>query len=319
MTRFAYTVLVWCLLLGGCATVSATSQTPKEKPATSWQASLDVDHPLVGSVWSRRARQVVDRETLFEALRQPAIVLVGERHDHPDHHALQAQILGRVRAGASVGFEMLDELDAPALKPGMTPQDVADATQWSSSGWPAFALYQPVFEVAHRRNLPIRALHPSRKRLMSRARNLAVHEAETAELIERLPAAGRAELRQDIRTSHCGQANAAMVTMMVAAQVFKDHFMARQLQAGLDADQQGVVIAGNGHVRRDYGLPNHLDVETVSIGLIEVRSGLMTPQDYAPERYDYVWFTPRLDDVDPCEKYREALENMKRRYRKLQR
>ena len=45
MTRFAYTVLVWCLLLGGCATVSATSQTPKEKPATSWRASLDVDHP----------------------------------------------------------------------------------------------------------------------------------------------------------------------------------------------------------------------------------------------------------------------------------
>ena len=76
------------------------------------------------------------------------------------------------------------------------------------------------------------------------------------------------------------------------------------------------MIAGNGHVRRDYGLPNHLDLETVSIGLIEVRSELMTPQDYAPERYDYVWFTPQLDDVDPCEKYREALENMKRRYRR---
>ena len=66
MTRFACTVHVSCLFLGGCATVSATSQTPKEKLATSWRASLDVDHPLVGSVWSRRARQVVDRETLFE-------------------------------------------------------------------------------------------------------------------------------------------------------------------------------------------------------------------------------------------------------------
>ena len=37
------------------------------------------------------------------------------------------------------------------------------------------------------------------------------------------------------------------------------------------------------------------------------------PAEYETlETADFVWFTPRVDDVDPCEAFREALENMKR-------
>jgi len=27
--------------------------------------------------------------------------------------------------------------------------------------------------------------------------------------------------------------------------------------------------------------------------------------------FDYVWFTPRVDESDPCEKFREQLEKMR--------
>ena len=98
---------------------------------------------------------------------------------------------------------------------------------------------------------------------------------------------------------------------MVKAQEFKDRWMSEHLSIG-DAATQRVVIAGNGHVRKDYGLPNHLPNTTVSVGIIEVDQGKLSPGDYQPERYDYVWFTPRLDTLNPCDKYRRALEQMKK-------
>jgi hypothetical protein len=36
----------------------------------------------------------------------------------------------------------------------------------------------------------------------------------------------------------------------------------------------------------------------VSIGLLEVQDELRRPPEGLP--YDYVWFTPRVDDRDPC-------------------
>ena len=90
--------------------------------------------------------------------------------------------------------------------------------------------------------------------------------------------------------------------------------MVSKIQA-FRADAQGVVIAGNGHVRKDYGMPNHIDQPHTSIGLVEVVGELKEVLDYAPERYDFVWFSPRLDDIDACEKYKEALRKMNLRFK----
>jgi len=51
----------------------------------------------------------------------------------------------------------------------------------------------------------------------------------------------------------------------------------------------------------------------VSVAFLEVSTGEIEPGAYAAgfERnvlpYDYVWFTPRVDDLDPCEKFKEEL------------
>ena len=51
--------------------------------------------------------------------------------------------------------------------------------------------------------------------------------------------------------------------------------MSRHLLAPSQIKQR-VLIAGNGHVRRDYGVPNHMEKSTVSIG-IEVRPSKINP------------------------------------------
>jgi len=78
-----------------------------------------------------------------------------------------------------------------------------------------------------------------------------------------------------------------------------------------------VLITGVGHARRDRGVPAHLarhipDAKIASLAFLEVDPAATKPADYAarfggePLPFDYVWFTPKIDDADPCEKFKQA-------------
>ena len=88
-----------------------------------------------------------------------------------------------------------------------------------------------------------------------------------------------------------------------------------------------VLIAGNGHSRADRGVPWYLGrgaagAAIVSVGLLEVVPGEDDPAAYAASfgaedlPFDFVWFTPRVDDQDPCEVYAEQLRRAKQRHEK---
>ena len=81
---------------------------------TEWQARVERHHPLVGRVWAVGARRFITPETLGAELDRAPFVLLGEKHDNPDHHRLQARILqelsaagrrpaSRVRSKACIG------------------------------------------------------------------------------------------------------------------------------------------------------------------------------------------------------------------------
>jgi len=99
----------------------------------------------------------------------------------------------------------------------------------------------------------------------------------------------------DIEASHCGALDTAAARRMALAQVARDQYMARMLQRY--ADRGIVLLAGNGHVRADIGVPQWLDAATrarsESIGLVE-------QGDDDDGRYDLRLVTPRQPRVDPC-------------------
>lgn len=60
-----------------------------------------------------------------------------------------------------------------------------------------------------------------------------------------------------------------------------------------------VLIAGNGHVRKDYGVPSMMGNERfVSIGLVE--APVDTTAMY--RQFDYLWIT----DAAPCARFRQG-------------
>jgi len=108
----------------------------------------------------------------------------------------------------------------------------------------------------------------------------------------------------------------------VDVQRARDAQMAESLMAASDHDG-AILVAGAGHVRNDYGIPVHLRTKApqkrvISIAFVEVDQQKTEPQSYGlsyPNRrspFDYVWFTPRVDDEDPCEKFKSQFERMKK-------
>ena len=107
---------------------------------------------------------------------------------------------------------------------------------------------------------------------------------------------------------------------MLTTQTMKDAAMAAALvRGGQAAGRDGaVLIAGNGHVRADLGVPWHLrrmapGKAVAAIGLLEVEEGENDPSAYGAGfdggtlPFTFIWFSPRVDNLDPCEKYAEQL------------
>lgn len=316
-------MLLLAVALSGCA-------GPTTVWLEGWQSRHDRDHALVGRIWAPAEGRFLKPAELLARLAQADFVLLGEKHDNPDHHRLQAWILGQLVAAGrrpAVGFEMFSVDQAPVLARHLAahPLDAAglgEAVDWGRSGWPSWDLYRPLAEIALSAGLPLVAADVGREhRVAVGRRGLAALPAElraTLGLEAAMAPAVRAALGQEIADAHCGYAPPERVDALVEVQRFRDAHMAWRLAAA--GTRGGVLIAGVGHVRRDWGVPGSLTrfapgTRVVSMAFLEVRPDLSEPAPYAAgpmgPAFDYVWFTPRVDAEDPCERYRPALERLR--------
>jgi uncharacterized iron-regulated protein len=317
--RFLPLVLAVLVAAGGCTKAAKIDWESKEEQA----------HPLVGRIWDVKAGSFIGEDTLVAQLVASRYVLLGERHDNPDHHVLQAKLIrAMVEAGRrpAVGFEMLATDDAPAVVRYLarSPKDAAglgDAVNWSRSGWPEWRYYQPIAQAALDANVPIVATNLSRAATDAVRRNglpgLGPALTSQLKLAEPTPDT-RLAMTRELRESHCGQMPENMLERMADIQWARDARIAASLARGAQRDG-AVLIAGAGHVRTDRGVPVHLarqiqDVAITSVAFIEVDAGAVKPGDYAKRfgsdvlPFNYVWFTPKIDEADPCEKLKKSTE-----------
>lgn len=309
------TVMVSCWMMlaaDGCSGATLFA------PPAGYSLRLGRAHPLTGHIYAVGARAFVTRERLRDAVAGARLALLGEIHDNPDHHQLQAELLGDFATGhqpSAVAFEMLDEAQAPALAQahGQAPEVVAERVSWKDSGWPEFAMYRPIFAAAKAHEMTLLAASPSREHVRESMHDLPASETSALHLQQPLPKDQEDAQREEIRASHCGYAPEAMVEAMLHAQHYKDAFMARALLA---ANMPAALITGREHARKDRGVPLFLERfgarDVVSVGLIDVDDHKRAPSDYDIAAFDFVVFTPRVSDEDPCVEFRKGLEQMRR-------
>jgi len=294
-----------------------------------WESPVERAHPLVGRIWDVKAGAFIGEDVLVTRLVASRFVLLGERHDNPDHHVLQAKLVhAMIEAGRrpALGFEMLTTDDAPAVIRYLarSPKDAAglgDAVNWARSGWPEWRFYQPIAQAALDANVPIVATNLSRAATEAVRRNglpgLGPTLMTQLRLAEPTPET-RLAMTRELRESHCGQVPDTMIDRMVDIQWARDARIAASVARAGQRDG-AVLIAGAGHVRRDRGVPVHLALQApnaaiASVAFVEVDAAAVKPGDYAARfgsdtlPFDYVWFTPKVDDGDPCEKLKKSTD-----------
>jgi uncharacterized iron-regulated protein len=277
--------------------------------------SLGTQHGLSGRIYQPSTERFVDQATMLADLAGADFVLLGERHDNPDHHRLQAQLTRALVVTGErprvVAFEMIpgDRQLAVVEYRQTHPGDAGGlgaALDWRASGWPEWPLYQPIAQAALDAGAEIVAADLSRAQREAVFRQgpkmLQAAMVRRTGLDQSLPPPLAASLMQELREAHCGQRPEALIEGMFRVQRARDAMMADRL-ATVAGHAGGVLIAGNGHVRNDWGVPWYLarirpTARTLSVGMIEVRDGADVPIAELP--FDYVWFTPAAADGDSC-------------------
>jgi uncharacterized iron-regulated protein len=290
-------------------------------PAPPWESALGREHPLTGRIWEPASGRFVTAAALATRLAAARFVLLGEKHDNADHHRLQAWLLRELLSAGrrpAVAFEMfsVDDDATIARQRASTPLDaaaLARAVDWSRSGWPDFRLYEPIVRAALEAGVPVVGANLSRAvtQTVRRGGIGALDSSVRARLgLERvLPLEASIALFAEIRRSHCDAIPDESIERMADVQRARDAQMAEALVRAATRDG-AVLIAGAGHTRADRGVPWALarqapGAPVVALALVEVRKDLLDPAGYGPEgtAYDAVWFTPRVDDRDPCESF----------------
>lgn len=271
-----------------------------------WQAPEQVNHPLTGKLWHAEQQAFADMDSLLSQLPGGSWLLLGEQHDHPDHHQLQLQILTRLaqqqRLG-SVAFEMANtdqqlQLDKWA---GRGDEVTAEALDWSA-GWP-WERYASQLKFALNHADQVVAAD------LPRHEQIQAYQQGAAEGY--LDAAHSRYMMELIYTSHCEQLPRTNLLQMLQVQLARDQQMAQRMQATTQTGKVNVLIAGAQHVRKDTGVVRWLPESLHSTSLIMLAlSEPVDPAYYLHETHpgytagelstDLLLFTPAMPEQDYC-------------------
>lgn len=278
----------WLLLL---FTVSCQAEFP------SWQSPRGLDASHLGQALNTRSGEWVSATTLVAALADQPHILLGEKHDNPDHQALQLwllQALQRERAQASLVLEMLRSEQQPQLDQwqgqSLPGESLPNKLGWQGWDWAAYGEL-----VRWGLTYPEQLLASN----LSRNEMQAVYQEPEPLDEQRYNPAAREQLAQIMQRSHCDKLPAERMPAMLAIQQARDQRMAAVLST---AESPGLLVAGAFHVRKDIGVPLHWpDDMAKPVVVMQVEVGSDLP---GAEQADWVWLTPAQPEQDYCAQLR---------------
>jgi uncharacterized iron-regulated protein len=206
-----------------------------------------------------------DLPAVSAAPANPQVLLLGEVHDNAQGHKLRFEELKRrVAAGwrPVIAMEQFDRDKQPLLESAQ--KGCLDASclikVMSGPRWD-WQLYHPVIQLALDNHLPLMAANLSRGDASRVVRDGVASSFDAAtvaayKLDKPLPADLRKAQEREISEGHCNMVSDVMIGM-VDAQVARDIWMAKLIREQQPRDV--VLIAGNGHVRKDIGVPRWLN------------------------------------------------------------
>jgi len=251
------------LLLTACTTV-----TPLGNPETPYPPTRQ---PVIGDLFHVPTGTYLSRSQFFDLTGETRIVYLGETHDNPSAHRLQAEVIEylakRYPGQLAIGMEMFTPTQQPALDDWVAgklgEKEFLKQSRWYKIWHMNFAYYRPVLTLARDLHIPVIALNASKALVHAVGRNSikSLPEAQRQQLPELdLKDPYQAALVKTIYGGH--SAGGAMLEGFERVQTLWDETMAsnivKYLQSTSGSDRHMVVIAGGNHVRNGFGIPRRV-------------------------------------------------------------
>ena len=284
------------LMAAGCAAGTPSSSNPNLAASTvALDAATGATIPL--AELQRRA-EAAD------------FVLLGEIHDNSVHHSFRGALLTAAQARhPAVVFEQFPRTTGPIPPPaaGESEEVWLDAHGFDRKGW-EWPLHAPIVyaAMAHAREIWGGGLSRDALRTVVQ-KGTAAAPPPLGALIREVPldGEGQAAMDRELFAGHCGKLPADRMPGMRAAQEVRDASMAEALMTA-GAAGPAWLIAGNGHVRMDIGVPRFLRRlaparKLLVVGIVERGTKDAVPDAAAGRRYEVLILTSPATREDPCD------------------
>jgi uncharacterized iron-regulated protein len=274
------------------------------KPAMPPLASVeDVQgHFRVGRIIHLDTGKALSFDRFIDELESKRLIFIGEKHDNPEHHLIQVQILQALMArygDLSVAMEFFQESRQPVLDRYMEGtstetvflKDVAWRKAWSFD----YYFYRPLIFMLREKQSKIHAINAPNNivKKVARAGLDSLKPEERNQLAKDIDLSNekhRAYLR-DVYKQHTSQ-DLKRFDYFYQAQCVWEDTMAENIAEYLkENEQRMVVFAGNGHIINGYGIPERT-LKRVRVNMATIILYPLTGREtIKKETADYVWLT----------------------------
>ncbi|WP_397392534.1 ChaN family lipoprotein [Polynucleobacter sp.] len=249
-----------------------------------------------------------------------SFLLLGEVHDNPDGHARRFQyiqnlvIQGWRPTIAMEQFDLEQAADLALAQKYCVKADCVIGMAGGSSRWD-WDLYRPILSLALEYRLKIVPANLSRSQANIVVRS-GIHSVFDANIIRQygLPLPPGSELMEyqmiEVDKGHCGLVPKTLLSGLANAQIARDIAMANSMLEQNQSGRDVILLAGNGHVRNDFGVPYWLRVQSPNSSIKTVGYLERTHGD-EPSQFDIVEQVPPFQRPDPCSQKMPSMQSIK--------
>jgi uncharacterized iron-regulated protein len=297
-------VIPACALLVGCL---------RRETLPPWTSSILALKPPVepDEIYTIPEGEKISFDQLITRIDSSKVIFVGEAHDQIEHHHIQLRILqGLLAKGKEVvvAMEMFHRSQQPVLdrwsQGGLKEREFRKETNWDVTWGIDYQLYRGILDEARNRHLKVLALNVDREWVSHVAKNgikgLSPEDRNKLPEMDLSDKEHRTYIRR-IYNNHRGGLSKDF-ERFYESQALWDEGMAETLSEFLKSpESQGktiLVIAGNGHIVFDFGIPKRFYRRTpfpfrtlvMKEWTKEADQDLVSPPTSAPLA-DFLWVT----------------------------
>lgn len=307
------------------------------------------DDPLIGKIIRTKNDNPVTFETLMTEINSFDVIYLSEKHDNPDHHQFQEQVIMHLvdqKLSPTIGFEffsmdntpdLLNFIDSGNVSHSEKNQKIIEDNLRKKLGWDtqsdeSWSFYYSILLLAKNNGLTVSGLDLSsslKKRIVRKGINgISSLEKDQIFSTQLSDPIYKSYMFDIFKAVHCGMGHKKMQARLYDTWVARNDKMAHSITS-LVRHKKGpvVIIIGFGHTEHGLGVIDRVNainpnIRQVNIGLTEIRTTPTDIKEYTQKLElegftalppaDYLLFSQRVSYDDPCTEFKKSLEKMKK-------